>query len=182
MEVAERYVEFVLREPPPETDQKFRDTLAVLDRILERTRPGRLVIAVLPSEIQVNSLLRQEIAGRLGLSAEDWDLSRPAREVARHFRASGVPVIDLLPAFIEAEKAGFTYIQDESHWTAHGNQTAAAALKDVVVAQIRRLVTAPAVRSGPVVAPAAPSGSMSGCASPCPPVVHLSSVSVGICP
>lgn len=136
LEIAARYLGILRRQFSAETQRTVHDTLDVLDRIASETRDDRLIVAVLPCEVQVNPVLRQTVCRSMGVSEGDLDLDHPARCVREHFRRRKVTVVDLLPHFEAAEKEGSTYRHNDSHWNARGNRVAADVLAPVLQSRI----------------------------------------------
>jgi hypothetical protein len=119
------------------TRRRIVSTLAVLDRIVALARPLPIAIAVLPSELQVDSALQDVVRAELGLARDALDLDRPFHLVADHFAGSGVLVIDLLPSIAAAHRAAPAYHPRDTHWNARGNEAATAALADALAPWLR---------------------------------------------
>jgi hypothetical protein len=136
LDIAARYLEILRRQYSAETRRKVRDTLEVLDRIASQTGDGRLVIAILPCEVQVNAALRLKVCRSVAVSESDLDLDHPVHLVRDHFRGRDVTVVDLLPHFEAAEEDGSTYRHNDSHWNARGNRVAAGVLAPVLRSRI----------------------------------------------
>lgn len=105
-----------------------RDTFGVLERIVALADPRPVVIAMLPTELQVEQSLRERVLAEADRAESEIDLSRPVRRMRAHFEPRGVPVVDLLPALIRAEAQGRTYYPRDTHWNSRGNAAAAEAL------------------------------------------------------
>lgn len=136
LEIAGRYLAILRRTYSMETEAKVRDTLKVLDRIASETGDRRLVVAVLPCEVQVNPDLRAKVCRLNGVLEGDLDLDHPAGRVEEHFRGRDVTVVDLLPEFLAAESDGSTYRPNDSHWNLRGNRVAAKALAIVLLKKL----------------------------------------------
>ena len=145
LELAEGYLALLEKNYTRKTQKGVQDTLAVLEEIAATTGPDRLLIAVLPNEVQVNSALRGQVCERKGVSEQELDLSKPARLVYEHFAGKGVTVVDLLPAFVEAEAVARTYQVQDSHWNAYGNRIAASTILPPLesMIQVRDQATVP---------------------------------------
>ena len=148
LEIAARYLEVLGRRYSSETGRKIQDTLEVLDRIASETGDERLILAVLPCEVQVNPELRQRVCRLTGIPEGGLDLERPARLVREHFRGRKVTVVDLLPSFKAAENDGSTYRHNDSHWNARGNRVAADVLAPVLQSRIQALGPASVLPTG----------------------------------
>ncbi len=139
LDVATKYVPFLLRARAAPVQRGYDDTLAVLDEIVARAAPTPVAVAVLPSEVQVNPQLRLAVLSQLQLREQDLDLDAPAHETRAHLEARGVAVIDLLPALAAAERDGNTYAPRDSHWNERGNEVAAETLARALEATVRRV-------------------------------------------
>ncbi len=139
LEIAARYLEFLRRQYSTKTERKVQDTLEVLDRIASEAGDDRLIVAVLPCEVQVNPALRREVCRSMGVSEADLDLRHPARCLIEHFDGRDVTIVDLLKDFQSAEKGRSTYRHYDSHWNARGNRVAADALAPVLHSRIQVL-------------------------------------------
>lgn len=139
LKVAMGYVPFLRRERDASVQRGYDDTLAVVDEIVARAAPTPVVIAVLPTELQVNPQLRASVLSQLQLREQDLDLGLPARETRAHLEARGVAVIDLLLALAAAERDGSTYAPRDSHWNERGNEVAAEVLAETLAATVRRI-------------------------------------------
>lgn len=140
LEVAEEYLPVLEKVYSRETQEEVDDTLGVLEEIAARAGPKRLLIAVLPSEVQVNASLRKQVCERTGIPEHNLDLFRPGRLVSEHCGSRGVVVIDLLSTFVEAEVKSRTYLPQNSHWNVYGNQVAASAILHRLEPTVRRLL------------------------------------------
>jgi len=83
----------------------------------------RLVVAILPDEIQVNPALRRALVPPDALDA--YDFAMPQSMLLEKLAAAGVGAVDLLPAFLADPRC--LYMND-THWTAEGHLLAAQTL------------------------------------------------------
>ncbi len=86
---------------------------------------GRVLVALLPDEFQVNDALWREVRTTFGLRESDYDRFRPQRELADFCAAQGIACVDLLPALRAAEGEARTYLPRDTHWNTRGNRVAA---------------------------------------------------------
>ena len=111
----------------------------MLEEIAERSSPRRLVIALVPSEIQVDAALRERVLAAEGLGEREIDVEKPGRVLRAHFEERGgsraVVVVDLLPALRDA--GAEAYHPRDSHWNDRGNALVAAALSRELAPLIR---------------------------------------------
>ena len=99
-----------------------------------------IVLAVMPSVLQVDAALRSETVARIstwyrfrGLSEAQIDPQLPNVVLAEYARSRGLPYVDLTPAFAAAyalETRDPLYKIQDNHWTPRGNHVAATALAD----------------------------------------------------
>ena len=99
-----------------------------------------VALAILPSVLQVDPALRDEIVTRIssslryrGLSHAEIDPRLPNVMLAEYARARGTPLVDLTAAFAEEGSRDTTeplYKRRDIHWTPRGNRLAARALVD----------------------------------------------------
>jgi hypothetical protein len=142
LRIMEALVPLLRRESSARVERGLHETLAISDEIVARARPAPVVVAVLPSEVQVSAPLRERLLARLHLAEADLDLEHPDRVTRDHFAAQGVAVIDLLAALTVAEQSGSTYAPRNSHWNERGNEVAARSLADGLEPVVRELATA----------------------------------------
>ena len=117
----------------------WQPVLADLDAVHRAaTRAGSgMALALLPSVLQVDAVLRAATVARLsaslryrGLSSGEIDPDLPNALLREFARARGIPLVDLTPAFV-AERtvaAEPLYKRNDNHWTPRGNCLAAGAL------------------------------------------------------
>jgi lysophospholipase L1-like esterase len=130
--------------PPEYLARGLELTGALLDAIRRQAEalgaPAWLVL--IPSRAEVEDASWEELlraAGGAGLSRD-----HPMRAVSREAEAAGMPVIDLLPAFLEHEARGdHLYFRIDEHFDADGHALAAA-----VVAAALRQAGIPGAASG----------------------------------
>ncbi len=107
-------------------------------RIKELSPAGEQpIIVLLPDENQINRDLQKRVVRRK--RAREFDFQMPQRYLREAFDREGLPVIDLLPAFLADERC--LYMND-THWTAEGHALAAR----VVAGPLRRAI--PCAESG----------------------------------
>ncbi|MGH7859744.1 MAG: alginate O-acetyltransferase AlgX-related protein, partial [Candidatus Binatia bacterium] len=92
-------------------------------------RDARLVVVLVPDEIQVSSDLQARVLERLApLSREDFDFSRPNRLLRAELARYGIATIDLLDPFLEGASRKTLYKPNDGHWNIGGNRLAAKRL------------------------------------------------------
>ncbi|HEV7348048.1 SGNH/GDSL hydrolase family protein [Telluribacter sp.] len=110
------------------------DALYYLKRIsfFCKAKGIKLLVVLLPDEMQVNEKLRKEVMDNMVMGPEIWDNSQPNRVLHQKLSEMKIPVIDLLPTFIANSKDTPTYIPNDSHWNIKGHEVAAATLLKVL--------------------------------------------------
>lgn len=112
--------------------------LTKIDRLCQR-RNIKLVVALLPDEMQVNSNLRERVLAYGKIPASTWDNAQPNRILGAALKRTGVPVVDLLDDFVAQPQAPPLYLPNDSHWNIQGNRVAMVALAD----HLPRLIAEP---------------------------------------
>lgn len=118
--------------------ERVVDTLELLDAAVPPAG-GRLVVMVIPDELQVDGDLFARTVAHVGTRTADHDLEWPQRALGEALAARGIPVLDLLPASRRASAEGPLYRPRNTHWNGAGNRLAAAELARFLVAE--RLVS-----------------------------------------
>lgn len=132
------YLPLLMRERSEKTEARIADTVTILGEIVDVARPREVVIAVIPSELQVNPEVREETLLANGLAESDLDLAGPTRDLRAALEPRGVMVIDLLPSLTAAERQARCYQPRDTHWNAWGNEVAADALVEALEPIVRR--------------------------------------------
>ena len=84
----------------------------------------RFLVTLLPDELQVDRDLQERIAAKIGFEGHiPWE--RPNTELAQALEDAGIPVLDLLPAFVAAGRHERLYKPRDTHWNRAGNRLAA---------------------------------------------------------
>jgi hypothetical protein len=140
-----------LRDPPEPAVQAWLQTEHLL-RLLagETARNGAaLVIAYIPSKMEVAERDWAVTRNRYRLDEREFDRGRVARLLARTGRALGVPVLDLTGALRAADggPGRGPYFDRGGHWNARGHAVAAGA----IAAALDRTGTSPCRPAGPSV-------------------------------
>jgi hypothetical protein len=89
-------------------------------------RKIKLVIAIFPSQFQVDEKLRQAVLARYeNIAGKNLDLSYPDNLIVNFCRAHAIDCLDLLGPFQEEAKARQLYSLRDTHWNEAGNRLAA---------------------------------------------------------
>jgi hypothetical protein len=97
-----------------------------------------VLVAVIPSELQVNAALRAEVLAAHDLDETDLDLDAPVRFLTETLRGTGATLVDLRPAITRADAEEPAYHLRDTHWTVHGNRAAADALVEPLAELLER--------------------------------------------
>lgn len=131
------FAQIHLRRPSPRAEAAMRETLASLDRIVERCRQDQipLVVVALPRSFQVDSAEEQELMRAMQLVPEDVELDRPQRLLRDWATKTRTLLIDPLPEFrASAGAGGRLFYSPDAHMTPAGHRVVAHALLDPVAA------------------------------------------------
>lgn len=83
------------------------------------------LVAIYPSEYQIDRTLASKIFTAYELNPENYDLELPQKVVIETLEAHGIDYLDMLEPFQEAGKDEVLYILRDTHWNLKGNQLAA---------------------------------------------------------
>jgi hypothetical protein len=89
------------------------------------SRGIKLLVALLPDELQVDEAVRREFLGEAGRDGAPLDLSRPNRMLRDALEAAGIPHRDLLEPMLDAARTTPLYKPNDTHWNIAGNALAA---------------------------------------------------------
>jgi SGNH hydrolase-like domain, acetyltransferase AlgX len=99
-------------------------TVATLDAAV-RAVGARLVVVVIPDQVQVDPVLRRTVVESSGIAATEFDFDGIATLLVRRLADAGVTNVDLLPTFRAAPPTPPLYRRWDTHWSAAGNALAA---------------------------------------------------------
>ncbi len=102
----------------------------------------RLVVALVPDELQVNDGLWAELLA-LTDSPLAYEQTYPQERLLATCGELGIEAVDLLPALAEAQRSGVTYRPNDTHWTRLGNTVAGAAIADAILRMPRAAAPSP---------------------------------------
>lgn len=90
-----------------------------------RRAGAELGVVLMPAEVQIDRALQDAVIRAHQSSRERFDFRRPNRLLAAALTSSGMPVLDLLPAFEQAGRSARLYKPQDTHWNIAGNRLAA---------------------------------------------------------
>jgi hypothetical protein len=128
------------REPPEPMEQAWLQTEHLL-RLLDaevRGRGASLLVAYVPSKMEVERAEWDRVRARYALDEAAWDRGRVARLLEDTGRRAGFPVLDLTQAlWQEAQASGRpVYHRGGGHWNEAGHAVAARAIRLAVLAPL----------------------------------------------
>jgi hypothetical protein len=95
---------------------------------------GRLVVAYIPSRMEVTPRIWEYTKARYGLDDQSYDRKVVAARVAYIAGRLKIPMLDLTPPLQAADRLlKPTYFETDSHWNAHGQDVAAGAVAQFLV-------------------------------------------------
>ena len=128
----------LLREAPPVVEELRDACIRQLVAIKEdATRIGaRLIVFLIPAQVQVDQE-RFETFVHSQLEHDPGEFSRTAfhQELLRRLEASGIEVVDTLPALEAETLAGRSSYHPEGHWNARGHSVAAS----LIIERLKRV-------------------------------------------
>ena len=118
--------------PIADIEAAWEATEAILRALDEEVRAhgARLLVAYIPSRMEVSDRDWDLTQRRYGMEPGKWDRGRVAQRLAEIGGAAGFPVLDLTPSLRKAQGtwAGPYYV-DDGHWNALGHRVAAQAVE-----------------------------------------------------
>ncbi len=83
------------------------------------------VLVIVPTEVQVDKNVRNQVLTNLGLDETDYDFDLPQRRLQEFAKKAGIEVLDLLPELRAAhDPDSHLYIPNDTHWNERGNHLA----------------------------------------------------------
>lgn len=110
--------------------KETRDKLLEI-KVFLASRNIPLVVILLPDEYQVNASLQEDIfRSSPGLTRKNYDFSLPQEKLSSFLYEHEIPVVDLLPAFLEASRENSLYKFRDTHFNLEGNRVTARVLAE----------------------------------------------------
>jgi hypothetical protein len=97
----------------------------------------RLVIVLIPDEVQVDGTLQRQVVEASGLGSEAFDFDLPNALLKAQLAKLHIDHLDLLPSFREATTNTRLYRRNDTHWNIKGNELAAQIILKHLLAQLR---------------------------------------------
>lgn len=114
-----------------EINQRYQELYEILDEMQQPTA-GNLLVVLIPDEFQVDDELWELLTAN---NYNQYDRTRPQREISAFCESAGIKSLDLLPA-LSAEDPPDTYLLQDTHWNRQGHLIATreitAAIADIL--------------------------------------------------
>lgn len=130
---AQKYLKEILRKPfvyskkySSRGEEGWRITKRILKEISDTTTAngGKTVIVIIPTDISVHQDRWSKYVRSLQLDEKDFDLWKPHDILTKFGKEHNIPIIDLLPRFIEVGKREQLYFESNIHWNLNGHRFA----------------------------------------------------------
>ena len=105
--------------------QKWRECSELILKMKDwcDRRNIKLVMVILPDQLQVNRVLREEVLNRYkNIATNNLDLSYPDNLIVNFCRTHNINCLDMLGQFQEKGKTRLLYTLRDSHWNEAGNR------------------------------------------------------------
>lgn len=115
----------------PVLKERLPYVISSLGRIRDycRKNSARLLVVLIPDELQIEPLLQDRVARRIGKNRSgDFDFSMPNRLLCAELSRMGIDHLDLLADFSANAVQARLYKPRNTHWNIMGNALAAACL------------------------------------------------------
>jgi hypothetical protein len=113
----------------PEIEGAWEKTAGLLAELAREasSHQARVLVAYIPSRMEVNDRAWQLTQERDGMDEKGWDRGLVARRLGEIGRTLSLPVLDLTPALRRADQGflGGPYYTYDGHWNALGHRVAA---------------------------------------------------------
>lgn len=118
---------------------EFAITSAHLIRLRElcQQRNVKLMIVVIPDEVQVNKALQEQVVRAYGLNPNEFDFSLPNKVLTAKLKEQNIQYIDLLDDFVAESEHTILYKPNNTHWNIAGNKFAAQLIEKQLAPQLR---------------------------------------------
>lgn len=122
-------------------DGRWDNTATILEEIAVTARSTGIepIFVLLPAPYQIDPALMMQYARGFGLDTASIDAEQPNRLLSAAMTARGLRIIDVLPAFREAQRAGTQlYGNVDQHFTAAGHALLTAQILPLIEEQLKR--------------------------------------------
>ncbi len=137
LQIQRKRLPVYLRQAPRQIERQWRrvdDILCDFD-CLCREAGVPWILHVIPSEIQVDESVRDEVLDRLGLCPDAYDFDLPQQRLLAISDEHGFTLHDPLPTLrVLSDTGGRLYAPNDTHWNVLGNRVAGEMLADAVAA------------------------------------------------
>jgi hypothetical protein len=98
-------------------------------------RNARLIVVLLPDEMQVDLALQARVVEASNLNEETLDFMLPNRLLRESLQQLKIDHLDLTPEFLGASATQRLYRPNDSHWNIAGNRLAAHLIGEYIAKQ-----------------------------------------------
>jgi hypothetical protein len=130
-----------LREYPPSVESNWSKTESTLRELKDflLTRNVRLLIVLIPDQIQLDGELRKELLEEVRSSPSGYDFEKPQTLLMEWCTENRVSCLNLLPVFKKHAEPSSLYLQNDLHWSTAGHALAAQVMFPVLKHQLLQL-------------------------------------------
>jgi hypothetical protein len=105
-----------------------------------KSNKSKLLVLIIPDELQVNQDLFKEVSSYLGWKDESIEIDLPQKVLKEYLNSENIAYIDLLDSFKKAENPQRYYKVRDTHINYEGNKLAAEelskAIKDIILKKV----------------------------------------------
>ena len=95
-----------------------------------RKKGIKLIVVIIPDEVQINKSLQMEIRNKLMVQEKTWNITLPNERLTVKLKDMGIDYLDLFPYFVKEAKTQQLYRLRDTHWNIAGNQLAAKIIQN----------------------------------------------------
>lgn len=108
----------------------FEGVIDLIEQMsLEAKRQNKPLFVVLaPDELQISAPIQEYLKSHYLLDPPEYDFGQPQSILTEALSNRGIPVLDLLPIFLNSRREEELYLQYNTHWNDNGNRLAAEAI------------------------------------------------------
>lgn len=126
-----------LRRKLPKLWREAEEYLSEFDRVCRQADIPWLLV-IIPGEIQVDPLVREQVLTGMGHHPADYDFNLPQKRLVDFARVNDIQVLDLLPRLREAHVSDQRlYVPNDTHWNERGNRLVGEILADWILTKGR---------------------------------------------
>ncbi len=111
----------------PKLNYTWMLTKALIGKLSDEveSRGGKMLVVTVPAKMQVHTDEWEKRKRELEMEGQ-YDLYRPNRMISDYCQKAGIPILDLLPEFVEQVRDGkHLFYPRDTHWSPEGHKLAA---------------------------------------------------------